>query len=98
MDIALKLFQQRQSRRWVHWIVTKVVSHIDVSEAPDIFFWEGNEFVDELATKARMEFPLEVLKQRESHVLQGTRIACRIDGRIVNNGLYAAVKAKISGT
>ncbi len=73
MDIALELYQQRQSHcTWVQWSVTKVESHIDQSEAPDTFFWECNDFVDALATKARMEFSITSLQQRESHVLSGT--------------------------
>ena len=99
MDIALELYHQRQSRStWVQWSVTKVESHIDQSEAPDTFFWECNDFVDALATKARMEYSLTTLQQRESHVLSGTMRGCRIDGQIVNNGLYEAMKMKISGT
>jgi len=98
MDIALELNHQRQSRStWVHLSITKVESHIDVLEAPDIFFWECNEFVDALATKARTAYSLRTLQQRESHVLPGTKIGCRIDGYMVNNGLYEAMKMKIGG-
>ena len=58
MDVALELFQQRTLHSWVYRNVVKVESHIDLLDAPDEFMWECNNYVDELATKARGHFLL----------------------------------------
>ncbi len=97
MDVALEIYRQRLSHTWILWKFQKVCSHIDKSEAPDEFYWECNEFVDELATQAQTCFQLEELQAREAYVFQGLRVACKIDHRVENNGLYKILKLRIQG-
>ena len=97
MDIALELKAQRVENYWVNRTVQKVESHIEEEDAPDGFLWGCNYFVDELATKAWNDYTVENLRHRDSHILQGTRAACKINGRVENNMLYDVLKAKILG-
>ena len=69
MDVALELYHLRHSHTWIHWDVQKVESHIALEEAPNELFGECNAYVDTQATKAREEFSLEELKNRENYVL-----------------------------
>ena len=98
IDVVLEILRLRQTRPWIAWNIHKVESHINKNAAPDEIFWECNELVDALATKGRQDYSLEDLQQREDLVFLGTRIGCKIDGRVVNNSLYSILKEKITGT
>ncbi len=88
MDVALELYQLRVVHTWILWDIQKVESHIDIEHAPNEFFWRCNAFVDEQATIARVDTPLDLLKHRESHILPGAQAGCKISGNIENNSLY----------
>ena len=67
----------------------KVEFHIiDILDAPDAFQWECNNYVDEAATKARLEFHLEDLIQQKDFLFPGVKVGCKIAGRIEKNTLY----------
>ena len=97
MDVSLELFKQRTEHQWIKWKVCKVESHIDREDVPDSFHWECNNFVDGEATKARLDCPMEDLKQQETFIFPGAKIGCKIDGRIENNSLYEVLKTRING-
>ena len=92
LDVALEIFQQRTSHPWAKWNICKVESHIERDEAPNTFHWECNNYVDAEATRARIDFPLHVLQKRPDYIFPGAMVGCKIDGRIVNNGLHEAIK------
>ena len=81
MDVALELFQQRTTHQWIKWNVCIVESHIERDDAPDGFYWDCDNYVDEQASKARLDFTLGELKQKETFLFPGTKIGCKIDGR-----------------
>ena len=97
MDIALELFQKRAAHPWIRIHICKVESHIDMEDAPDTFYWGCNNYVDEEATKARIEFTVPILQQREDFLFPGAMAGCKIAGRIVNNGLYERLKYHVNG-
>ena len=49
-------------------------------------------------TQSSIHYSLEELQKRDDVVFLGTRIGCKIDGRVVNNSLYSILKEKIAGT
>ena len=97
MDVALEILRLRRQHTWIYWDIQKVESHIEKQAAPDEFFWECNEYADQLATKAREELSLEDLKQREMYIFHGTKACCKINNRIENNALYMVLKERING-
>ena len=97
MDVALELYQQRAAHPWILWNNCKVESHIDEEDAPDLFNWGCNKYVDEEATKARTEFSIQSLQQRADFLFPGAKAGCKIDGRVVNNGLYERLKYHVNG-
>ena len=98
MDVALELHQQRTNHSWVCRQVCKVESHIDILDAPDEFMWECNNFVDEMATKARSEFRLQDLQSQSPVLFPGVKAGCQISGSMINNSLYKALKMHINGS
>ena len=98
MDVALELKRLQSMHWWVDRQVVKVESHIDSSQAPDIFAWECNNRADYLATKARDILTVADLKKNMPRVAMGTKAICKIDGAHVNNDLYCALQDKITGT
>ena len=46
---------------------------------------------------ARADTPLDLLKHRESHILPGAQVGCKISGNIENNSLYMVLKQTIKG-
>ena len=98
LEVALEVYKQRQSHPWISWRVCKVESHINEEEAPDVFQWECNTFVDSEATKARLDYPLHLLKQRPDYVFSGTIAGCKINGRVINSSMYNRIKEHVNGT
>ena len=68
-----------------------------LEEAPNEFFWECNAYVDTQATKAREEYSLEELKNRENYVFPSVKAGCKIAGHIENSSLYTVLKHTING-
>ena len=97
MDVAMELYQQRVTRPWVLWRVLKVESYIDISQAPDEFYWFCNFMVDQLATKAREIYTLQRFKKNATRMLPNTKAVLRIQGRIENNNVYSWLKEEING-
>ena len=97
MDVGLEIVAQQMHNFWVTRQVVKVESHIDEEDAPDSFHWKCNDTADKLATKARDIFTLESLKNRIGMLLPGTRAGVVINGHLVNNDLYGALKEQING-
>ena len=98
MDVAMELHHQCTKHPWVRRNISKVESHINILDSPDEFEWECNTYVDALATKARLEFPLTNLKAQRHYLLPGVRAGCKINGRLVNNTLYQSLKQHVNGT
>ena len=88
MDVAMELYRLRLQHSWIHWRVIKVESHIDITEAPDEFYWHCNDVADQLATKARRIYPESTVKQKAGYFFRGTKAICKINGRPENNNLY----------
>ena len=97
IDVALELYRLRLVHNWILWDIQKVESHIEVERAPNEFYWMCNAFVDDQATKAREDTPLEILKNKEVHILPGAQAGCKISGNIENNSLYTVLKQTIQG-
>ncbi len=97
LDVALEIYRQRLSHPWAQLYFSKVESHIPQEEAPDEFLWACNTFVDDEATKARLDFPVMVLRKRPDFLFPGAVMGCKINGRIINNGLFEAIKYHLTG-
>ena len=97
MDVGLEVYHQQQQKQWVHRRVEKVISHIEIEDALNEFFWACNTVADELATVARTVFSVNELKALEDNVFPGTRVGCKIDGRLENNNLYMLLTEHIQG-
>ena len=97
MDVALEIYQQRLLKPWVLVEIVKVQSHIELSQAPDEFFWHCNLLADQMATNARNIYTIETVKQQEMHLFPAARAAIRINDRIENNNLYMRLKEDING-
>ncbi len=85
MDVGLELNQLREIQPWIHRSVVKKESHIDREDAPNEFFWYCNDLADTLATGARDKFQVRELATREQFVFKGTKVCCKLEGRLVNN-------------
>ena len=98
MDVALEIKEVQKNNPWIERQIVKVTSHIDKEEAPDEFLWECNRLADQLATEARTFFPPEVISARQPILFQGTRIGCKIHGRLENNSLYKIIRLTVDGS
>ena len=97
MDVALELFDLQGIHQWIERKIVKVTSHIEKEQSPDPFLWECNDRADKLATAARELFSSDEVIKRVPILFPGTRVGCRINGRIENNSLYRHLKHKIDG-
>ena len=97
MDVCLEMLQQRQKKQWARRCVVKVQSHITQEEAPNEFFWSCNEHADQLATTARDRFDADMLRGRAQYIFPGTKIGCKVEGRMENNNLATIIKEHIAG-
>ena len=97
LDVALEIYNLRIKHTWILWDMHKVESHIAAEDAPNEFFWECNEFVDTLATKARETVNFDELQKRETFIFPGAKIGCKLSGRIENNSLHQVLKHTING-
>ena len=97
LDVGLELYETQLTNSWVYRRVEKVVSHIELDDAPNEFYWGCNCLADEMATRARHILKIENLQGIDHHVLKGTQVGCKIDGRIENNNLHNTIKEHIQG-
>ena len=97
MDMGLEIAEQQRQTPCFNREVIKVESHILEEDAPNKFYWGCNMIADSLATNARQIFSLTYVKTMPDGVLAGTMAGCKIDGSIVNNNLYDALKEHING-
>ncbi len=97
MDVALEIYHQRLLKPWVSLEIVKVQSHIEISQAPDEFFWNCNCLADHMATTARNIYTIETVQSQEMHLFPATRAAIRIKSRLENNNLYLRLKEEING-
>ena len=97
MDVALKIYAQRNSRQWVQRSVTKVQSHIEQFQVPDEYAWMCNERADTLATSAREVYTEDRVKTLPPIMWDGTIAVCKIGGLDVNNDLFGQLRLSMTG-
>ena len=98
MDVALEIKDIQENNPWIERQIVKVMSHIEKDEAPDEFMWECNRLADQLAMEARDFFPSDVISSRKPILFHGTRIGCKIQGRLENNSLYKILRLMVDGS
>ena len=97
LDVGLELYEEQLNKPWVYRRIEKVISHIALEDAPNEFYWGCNMVADEMATRARQFLKLDNLQGIEHHVFKGTKVGCKIEGRIENNKLHNTIKEHIQG-
>ena len=75
----------------------KVCSHIDREDTPNERYWELNDFVDRLATEARVKVNTEDLVPKTTCMFPNSAVGCFIDNKLVTNDRKSKLTTELTG-